>query len=103
MLLKKKGLLSDCEQMLCPMSADKEGYLRGGFGGISVASVNAINDSTCINLKCANSGCTNNKCGNGECTNRDCLNTECFNITKESTATTTQKPSGGKVFPCGLL
>lgn len=33
----------------------------------------------------------------------DCLNTECYNITKESTATTTQKPSGGKVFPCGLL
>lgn len=103
MLLKKKGLLSDCEQMLCPMSADKEGHLRGGFGGISVASVNAINGNGCLNLGCFNSRCTNKGCGNGDCTNDRCLNTECFNITKESTATTTQKPSGGKVFPCGLL
>ncbi len=101
MFLKEKGLLSDCEQMFTPMSSDKEGHLRGGFGKISVASVMAANQQ-CTNDPCVNSNCSNYICGNGDCTNKNCDNQGCFNITKKPEEPTTPKPSI-VVSVCGIL
>lgn len=101
MFLQRKGLLSDCEQLFTPMSSDKEGHLRGGFGSISVASVKAANHS-CINDPCTNANCSNYTCGNGDCSNVVCDNNGCYNITIEPEETTTPKPSYVTVA-CGLL
>lgn len=51
MKLQKKGLLSDCEHLLTPLTTDQEGNLRGGFGDFGGIS-------TCgANRSCKNRGC----------------------------------------------
>ena len=49
MALKLKGLLSDCELLLTPLTSDQEGHLRGGFGSISVAAANNGSNRACSN------------------------------------------------------
>ena len=39
MKLQKKGLLSDCEHLLTPLTTDQEGNLRGGFGDFGGVAV----------------------------------------------------------------
>lgn len=105
MTLKTKGLLSGCEQMFTPMSSDKEGKLRGGFGGFSVASNSSVN-VYCVNEQCVNVGCSNGECYNGECGNDGCHNSHCYVLTKaptpEPSQTTTQMPLKDCVV-CGFL
>lgn len=101
MVLRQKGLLSDCEQMFTPMSSDEEGHLRGGFGGISVLSNDKeAPNKLCKNTYCRNYDCTNIVCGNGNCTNTGCDNTDCYvlGITTESSETTTPRPIGGPIL-----
>lgn len=57
MVLKRTGLLSNCEQMLTPMSSDKEGHLLGGFGGIVPATSLPTSNSACQNVGCQNASC----------------------------------------------
>ncbi len=105
MFLKKKGLLTDCEQLLSPMSSDKEGRLRGGFAGIAPASTILSPNGGCTNIDCLNKDCRNDKCGNGECINEGCLNKACFNITlvpNTTTITATKEPNNGFI-PCGFI
>ena len=101
MVLKRTGLLSNCEQMLTPMSSDKEGHLLGGFGGIVSATPLSAPNKGCANASCENIQCSNKGCANGSCTNTDCLNGHCivFDITTVP-ATTTRIP-GTRL--CGLL
>lgn len=105
MFLKKKGLLTDCEQLLSPMNSDKEGRLRGGFAGIAPASAGFSPNDQCQNIKCANIDCNNKECGNGECGNKGCTNHACFNITlvpNTTTITATKEPNNGFI-PCGFI
>lgn len=39
MKLQKKGLLSDCEHLLTPLTTDQEGNLRGGFATMVVVQI----------------------------------------------------------------
>ena len=70
MVLKRTGLLSNCEQMFTPMSSDKEGHLLGGFGGITPATSLPASNSACRNVPCLNLDCQNTKCANGDCSNQ---------------------------------
>lgn len=106
MILRQKGLLSNCEQLFTPMSSDEEGLLRGGFGGISVLSDNGATNMGCINSPCTNVSCKNNICGNGDCRNSFCNNRDCYvqeggdteTGTTEVSETTTSLPIGGPVL-----
>ena len=69
MVLKRTGLLSNCEQMLTPMSSDKEGHLLGGFGGIVPATSLPTSNSACQNVGCQNASCANGDCSNQQCSN----------------------------------
>ena len=111
MKLQKKGLLSDCEHLLTPLTTDQEGNLRGGFGDVSGIATNAINVN-CTNHPCINANCTNSPCANGECSNGNCSNTECYNLTKpgqkpnpteESTTKAPTKLADSGLILCGLL
>ena len=111
MKLQKKGLLSDCEHLLTPLTTDQEGNLRGGFGDVSGIATNAINVN-CKNHRCINANCTNSPCANGECSNGNCSNTECYNLTKpgqkpnpteESTTKAPTKLADSGLILCGLL
>lgn len=111
MKLQKKGLLSDCEHLLTPLTTDQEGNLRGGFGNVSGIATNAINVN-CKNHPCINANCTNSPCANGECSNGSCSNTECYNLTKpgqkpnpteESTTKAPTKLVDSGIILCGLL
>lgn len=108
MALKLKGLLSDCELLLTPLTSDQEGHLRGGFGSISVAATTGGSNDTCSNTaSCKNESCKNGTCGNTSCTNDACSNGTCKNesfciaITKAPT----KAPATGKsiVTLCGIL
>ena len=102
MVLKRTGLLSNCEQMLTPMSSDKEGHLLGGFGGIVPATSLPTSNSLCSNMPCINGDCQNQGCVNGDCSNQKCSNSGCIivDITTAVPTTTTHMPG---VYPCGLL
>ncbi len=102
MVLKRTGLLSNCEQMLTPMSSDKEGHLLGGFGGIVSAAPLSAPNIECANQYCVNAGCKNRTCENGNCANVKCSNSGCasVDITTPVPATTTLMPG---VHLCGLL
>lgn len=102
MVLKRTGLLSNCEQMLTPMSSDKEGHLLGGFGGITSATSLPASNSLCSNMPCINGDCQNQGCVNGDCSNQKCSNSGCIivDITTAVPTTTTHMPG---VYPCGLL
>lgn len=111
MKLQKKGLLSDCEHLLTPLTTDQEENLRGGFGDVSGIATNAINVN-CKNHPCINANCTNSPCANGECSNGSCSNTECYNLTKpgqkpnpteESTTKAPTKLADSGLILCGLL
>ena len=111
MKLQKKGLLSDCEHLLTPLTTDQEGNLRGGFGDVSGIATNAINVN-CTNHPCINANCTNSPCAHGECSNGNCSNTECYNLTKpgqkpnpteESTTKAPTKLADSGLILCGLL
>lgn len=102
MVLQKKGLLSDCEQLFTPISSDKEGNLRGGFGSFSVASTTGSPNGMCKNVPCSNYECKNLVCGNGECKNYKCVNEGCFNVTTKAPDATTPEPKSGFI-PCGFL
>ena len=110
MALKLKGLLSDCELLLTPLTSDQEGHLRGGFGSISVAAANNGSNRACSNASaCKNDSCKNVTGGNTNCTNEACSNGTCTNdgiclaITKAPTPT--KAPEAGKsiVTLCGIL
>jgi len=102
MVLKRTGLLSNCEQMFTPMSSDKEGHLLGGFGGITPATSLPASNSACRNVPCLNLDCQNTKCANGDCSNQKCSNSGCLSvdITTAEPTTTTHMPG---VHLCGLL
>ena len=110
MALKLKGLLSDCELLLTPLTSDQEGHLRGGFGSISVAAItttNSIcnNSSACKNDSCNNSSCNNTSCGNTDCTNGICTNDFCIESTKPAPTKPQTQPAGGNSTTalCGFL
>lgn len=97
MVLKRTGLLSNCEQMLTPMSSDKEGHLLGGFGGIVSATSLPTSNSACQNV-----GCQNASCANGDCSNQQCSNSGCISV-DITTAVPTTTPHMPGVHLCGLL
>ena len=116
MKLQKKGLLSDCEHLLTPLTTDQEGNLRGGFGdfgGISTCGANR----DCKNRGCKNYLCNNVSCNNNVCTNAECLNDEgsvnfaCQEVPTTISSTIPTKPvtpettlaANTKVDLCGLL
>ena len=111
MKLQKKGLLSDCEHLLTPLTTDQEGNLRGGFGDFGGIATCALN-GRCTNDPCTNLNCKNDPCGNGECSNGGCSNTDCYNLTKpgqkpnpteESTTKAPTKLADSGLILCGLL
>lgn len=107
MKLQKKGLLSDCEHLLSPLTTDQEGNLRGGFvtlsgeGGVTTNG-NCYNDA-CANYSCQNVMCKNPKCGNEACGNNSCSNTECFNLTRPPKPTLTPPTTVAAKAAIGLL
>ena len=63
----KKNLSQLVESNFTPLSTDKEGLLRGGFGALKIDAINAAKLE-------ANGFCRNPKCTNGECDNPNCSN-----------------------------
>ena len=107
MKLQKKGLLSDCEHLLTPLTTDQEGNLRGGFGTMSGENSKLTNgncrNNACINYSCQNVMCRNTMCGNETCSNNGCSNTDCFSITKLPEPTVTPKTTLAANTAVGLL
>lgn len=89
MVLKRTGLLSNCEQMLTPMSSDKEGHLLGGFGGIVPTTSLPTSNSACQNVGCQNASCANGDCSNQQCSNSGCISVD---ITTAVPTTTPHMP-----------
>lgn len=84
----KTGLLSKCRTEIIPLEHSLEGKLRGGFGGVSVNAIPAINDQ-CLNDGCSNSGCINFSCIN----KNGCSNTGCSSGTLPPTSTPSTSPT----------
>ena len=107
MKLQKKGLLSDCEHLLTPLTTDQEGNLRGGFATTSGENSKLTNgncrNNACINYSCQNVMCRNTMCGNETCSNNGCSNTDCFSITKLPEPTVTPKTTLAANTAVGLL
>ena len=107
MKLQKKGLLSDCEHLLTPLTTDQEGNLRGGFATMSGENSKLTNgncrNNACINYSCQNVMCRNSMCGNETCSNNGCSNTDCFSITKLPEPTVTPKTTLAANTAVGLL
>lgn len=107
MKLQKKGLLSDCEHLLTPLTTDQEGNLRGGFAMMSGENSQPTNGNChnggCTNYSCQNVMCKNLKCGNEACGNNGCSNTDCFSITKLPEPTVTPKTTLAANTAVGLL
>ena len=107
MKLQKKGLLSDCEHLLTPLTTDQEGNLRGGFATMSGENSKLTNanchNKACINYSCQNVMCRNTMCGNETCGNNGCSNTDCFSITKLPEPTVTPKTTLAANTAVGLL
>uniref|UniRef100_UPI004038F295 hypothetical protein n=2 Tax=Prevotellamassilia timonensis TaxID=1852370 RepID=UPI004038F295 len=107
MKLQKKGLLSDCEHLLTPLTTDQEGNLRGGFATMSGENSKLTNgncrNNACINYSCQNVMCRNTMCGNETCSNNGCSNTDCFSITKLPEPTVTPKTTLAANTAVGLL
>lgn len=107
MKLQKKGLLSDCEHLLTPLTTDQEGNLRGGFATMSGETSKLTNgncrNNACINYSCQNVMCRNTMCGNETCSNNGCSNTDCFSITKLPEPTVTPKTTLAANTAVGLL
>lgn len=107
MKLQKKGLLSDCEHLLSPLTTDQEGNLRGGFATMSGENSKLTNgncrNNACINYSCQNVMCRNTMCGNETCSNNGCSNTDCFSITKLPEPTVTPKTTLAANTAVGLL
>ena len=107
MKLPKKGLLSDCEHLLTPLTTDQEGNLRGGFATMSGENSKLTNgncrNNACIIYSCQNVMCRNTMCGNETCSNNGCSNTDCFSITKLPEPTVTPKTTLAANTAVGLL
>ena len=107
MKLQKKGLLSDCEHLLTPLTTDQEGNLRGGFATMSGENSKLTNgncrNNACINYSRQNVMCRNTMCGNETCSNNGCSNTDCFSITKLPEPTVTPKTTLAANTAVGLL
>ena len=107
MKLQKKGLLSDCEHLLTPLTTDQEGNLRGGFATMSGENSKLTNgncrNNACINYSYQNVMCRNTMCGNETCSNNGCSNTDCFSITKLPEPTVTPKTTLAANTAVGLL
>ena len=107
MKLQKKGLLSDCEHLLTPLTTDQEGNLRGGFATMSGENSKLTNgncrNNACINYSCQNVMCRNTMCGNETCSNNGRSNTDCFSITKLPEPTVTLKTTLAANTAVGLL
>lgn len=107
MRLVKKGLLSDCEHLLSPLTTDQEGNLRGGFttmsGDVSGATNDSCSNGGCVNFSCINSLCENPKCGNQSCSNKGCSNTECHHPTKKPEPILTPETTIAAKTAMGLL
>lgn len=107
MKLQKKGLLSDCEHLLTPLTTDQEGNLRGGFATMSGENSKLTNgncrNNACINYSCQNVMCRNTMCGNETCSNNGCSNTDRFSITKLPEPTVTPKTTLAANTAVGLL
>ena len=107
MKLQKKGLLSDCEHLLTPLTTDQEGNLRGGFATMSGENSKLTNgncrNNACINYSCQNVMCRNTMCGNETSSNNGCSNTDCFSITKLPEPTVTPKTTLAANTAVGLL
>ena len=107
MKLQKKGLLSDCEHLLTPLTTDQEGNLRGGFATMSGENSKLTNgncrNNACINYSCQNVMCRNTMCGNETCSNNGCSKTDCFSITKLPEPTVTPKTTLAANTAVGLL
>lgn len=111
--MKKLNIILDGISIeIPPLTKDSEGYLRGGFIGITGSlPVNQTdtgcsnnlcsNTPSCKNINCINEvACTNDGCYNSICNNDQCKNTNCM-IIQTTTGTTQTTVLAG--FNIGLL
>ena len=68
----KKNLSQLVESNFTPLSTDKEGLLRGGFGALKIDAIRAAELE--VNIDCKNPKCTNGECNNPNCSNECTIN-----------------------------